>query len=44
MEMMMKYSKIGMEMESTNKARHTRVRVLNYIKFESTSESRTSLP
>jgi hypothetical protein len=41
MEMMMEYSKIGMEGERTSKGRPTQVRVLNNIKFESTSDSRT---
>ena len=44
MKIMIEYSKIGMEVERTNKGCHTQVRVLNYIKFESTSESRTRLP
>jgi hypothetical protein len=39
MEMMMEYSKIGMEGERTSKGRPTQVRVLNNIKFESTSDS-----
>jgi hypothetical protein len=41
--MMMGYSKIGMEGERTSKGRPTQVRVLNNIKFESTSDSRTLL-
>jgi hypothetical protein len=41
--MMMEYSKIGMEGERTSKGRPTQVRVLNNIKFESTSDSRILL-
>jgi hypothetical protein len=43
MEMMMEYSKVGMEGERTSKGRPTQIRVLNNIKFESTSDSRTLL-
>jgi hypothetical protein len=41
--MMMEYSKIGMEGERTSKGCPTQVRVLNNIKFESTSDFRTLL-
>jgi hypothetical protein len=43
MEMMIEYSKIGMEGERTRKGHPTQVRVPNNIKFESTSDSRTLL-
>jgi hypothetical protein len=43
MEIMMEYSKIGMEGERTSKGRPTQVRVLNNIKFESTLDSTTLL-
>jgi hypothetical protein len=41
--MMMEYSKIGMEGERTSKGHPTQVRVLNNIKFEFISDSRTLL-
>jgi hypothetical protein len=41
--MMMEYSQIGMDGERISKGRPTQVIVLNNIKFESTSDSRTLL-
>jgi hypothetical protein len=43
MEMMMEYSKIGIEGERTSKGRPIQVTFLNNIKFEFTSDFRTLL-